>query len=148
MKRIVVAVLMLGIGVSLAGIEDPNDSYSEDGEWVEMASEATGVDSGKIIDGILKGLEQVELRQGINEEGLAVVDRWLALDRETRIKMPIKVDSLRFAKDNEDGAANGGREVCLPGDDPDPFGGNPENGGDSFNGDKRFHGLKPLKLVD
>ena len=41
-----------------------DDSYWADGEWVDMASEATGVDSQKVIEGILKGLEKIELKKG------------------------------------------------------------------------------------
>ena len=64
MKKNVFAALMLCVGISWAGIDDQNDSYWADGEWVDMAVEASGADSGTIIDGILKGLEMVELKKG------------------------------------------------------------------------------------
>ena len=64
MNKIVVAALMLCIGSSWAGIEDPNDPYWAGGDWVDMAVEASGANSGTIIDGILKGLELVELKKG------------------------------------------------------------------------------------
>lgn len=64
MKRNVFAALMLCAGVAWAGIDDPNDPYWADGELVDLAVDASGVDAGTIIDGILKGLEMVELKTG------------------------------------------------------------------------------------
>lgn len=70
------------------------------------------------------------IRQGINEEGLAIIDEWLSLDLETRVKNPIKVDPSWFKKDEVspvDGGAGSG-QVCKPGDDP--FDTDPENRND------------------
>ena len=90
------------------------------------------------------------IRQGINEEGLAVIDKWLALDRETRVKMPIKVDQSWFEKENVSpgDSGDGGGRVCRPGDDPDPF--NTPPGGTTGDADskQRYQGLKALKLIE
>lgn len=45
-------------------IDNPNDPYWTGGEWVDMASEATGIDTGKVLDGILDALKLVELKKG------------------------------------------------------------------------------------
>ena len=63
MKKIILAGLMSFAGFLFAD-DAVDDSYWSDGEWVDMASEATGVDSQKVIEGILKGLEKVELTKG------------------------------------------------------------------------------------
>lgn len=90
------------------------------------------------------------IRQGINKEGLAVIDKWLALDRETRVKMPIKVDSSWFEKKNvspgDDG--DGGGNVCKPGDEPDPFDTTPGGSNGDSDSNRRYQGLKQLKLID
>ena len=90
------------------------------------------------------------IRQGISEEGLAVIDKWLALDRETRIKMPIRVDPSWFEK--KDGSpgdgGDGNGKVCKPGDGPDPFDTMPGDSGGDSGSNKRYQGLKQLKLID
>lgn len=98
-------------------------------------------------DAVDKAFRDSLIRQGISEEGLAVIDKWLSLDRETRVKMPIKVDPSWFAKENESKPGEGGN-VCLPGDGSDPFDGNPESGSGSSKDNKRFQGLKHLNLVN
>ena len=73
------------------------------------------------------------IRQGINEEGLAIIDEWLSLDLEARVKNPIKVDPSWFKeKEKHDlspgDGGDGSDEVCKPGDDP--FESDPEDKGD------------------
>ena len=75
-------------------------------------------------DAMDKAFRDALIREGINEEGLSVVDAWLALDRETRVKMPIRVDPSWFTQ--KDGGGNG--QVCKPGEDP--FDSNPDGSGD------------------
>lgn len=61
-------------------------------------------------------------RQGINKEGLSVVEKWLALDVQDRVRYPIKVQRSWFETSGGGAATVGdsdGEQVCKPGDDPD-----------------------------
>ena len=117
------------------------------GEWLANAVNSLPWKKAE-RDAVDKAFRDSLIRQGINEEGLVVIDKWLSLDRETRIKMPIKVDPSWFAKDEPpqaSGGGNPGEGVQKPGD---PFDVNPENAGGSSTDGNRFQGLRHLKLAE
>lgn len=61
-----------------------------------------------------KAFRDYLIREGINEKGLKIVDTWLLLSYENRVKVPLKLDPSWFdKKDDSDGGM-----VCKPGDDP------------------------------
>jgi len=75
-----------------------------------------------------KAFRDYLIREGINEKGLKIVDTWLLLSYENRVKVPLKLDPLWFdKKDDSDGGM-----VCKPGDDP--FDSEPETPPNDGNG--------------
>ncbi len=75
-----------------------------------------------------KSFRDYLIREGINEKGLKIVDTWLLLSYENRVKVPLKLDPSWFdKKDDSDGGM-----VCKPGDDP--FDSEPETPPNDGNG--------------
>ena len=117
------------------------DGYDEKniGKWTKYGAKAGGWLANIVNampwkkaerEAMDKAFRDSMIRQGINEEGLAVIDRWLALDREARQKVPIIVDPSWFAA-NDGGAF----------DNPNPDSG---EGGSSTSEDS---GSKPVGLT-
>ena len=68
-----------------------------------------------------KAFRDYLIREGINDNGLRIVDAWLGLDPEGRVKVPLKIDPSWFDKEKD----TGNDIVDKPGAG-DPFDSEPE----------------------